>query len=52
MTVARIAVGLWALLFIALVITALAGFSASWVILVLLVVYVVLFQLGARIRKR
>lgn len=52
MTVSRIAIGLWILLFLSLAITALAGFSASWVLLVLLAVYVVLFQLGARIRKR
>ncbi len=52
MIASRMAVGLWVLLFVALVVTALAGFNASWVLLVLLAVYIVLFQLGARIRKR
>lgn len=43
---------LWALLFILLVVTALAGFHASYVLLVLVAAYIVMFQVGARIRKR
>ncbi len=52
MTTSRIAVALWVLLFIALALTAFAGFGASRVLLVLLGAYIVLFQLGARLRKR
>lgn len=48
----RMALALWALLFILLIVTALAGFHASYVLLILLAVYIVMFQVGARIRKR
>lgn len=47
-----LAVVLWVMLFLLLLATALAGFRASYVILVLLGAYVVMFQLGARVRKR
>jgi hypothetical protein len=52
MTASGAAMILWVLLFIFLLITAIAGFRPSLVVMVLLVVYVVIFQLGSRIRKR
>ncbi len=52
MTASRMALGLWFLLFIFLIVTAFAGFHPSFVVLVLLIVYVAIFQLGARIRRR
>lgn len=52
MTASRIAFALSVLLFAVLLTTAIAGFRPSFVLLILIVVYVVIFQLGARIRKR
>lgn len=48
----KMAVALWILLFVFLVVTAIAGFHPSYVVLVLLFAYIVIFQLGARIRGR
>lgn len=52
MSAARMAIALWILLFAFLIVTAIAGFHPSYVVLVLLLVYIVIFQLGARIRRR
>lgn len=52
MAASRMALALWILLGLLLLVTAIAGFHASYVLMVLLLAYIVLFQLGARIRKR
>ncbi len=52
MAASRMAAALWAMLLLLLLVTAVAGFHASYVLIVLLGVYILLFQLGARIRKR
>ncbi len=52
MTASRMAVALWILLGILLLVTAIAGFHASYVLMVLFFAYIVIFQLGARIRRR
>lgn len=52
MAARKVALILWVVLFAFLIITAIAGFSPSYILLVLLIAYVVMFQLGSRIRKR
>lgn len=52
MTASGAAKILWIVLFIFLLVTAVAGFRPSLVLMILLVVYIVIFQLGSRIRKR
>ncbi|MDA8081416.1 MAG: hypothetical protein M0Z96_07385 [Actinomycetota bacterium] len=52
MAASRMAVALWILLGMLLLVTAIAGFRASYVIIVLFFAYLVMFQFGARIRRR